>query len=109
VYANCLGSPRPLGSTDLPGWPEAGDRSPPISHYVGFTQQEWPMNRAGGHAGAGMGTVVLLIVGTDADEERLKSRGRCPRCGKSLNYRREATAWVRAARSAARTATAAST
>ena len=42
------------------------------------------MRRAGGHAGAGMGTCVLLVPGTVADQERLKrtepARGvRCPR------------------------------
>jgi len=59
----------------------------------------WPMHRAGSHKGAGMATCVLLVPGTLADEERLKTRGRCPRCGRSLNYRAEA---ARAARAAAR-------
>ena len=102
VYVLCLGEPRPLGSTDLPDFPTGGTgRCAPVTHYVGYTQQDRPMNRAGGHAGAGMITCVLLQPGTRDDEEILKRRGRCPRCGQSLNYRREARAFARAARALA--------
>jgi hypothetical protein len=95
VYVLCLDPPRGIGEADVP--PEAV-----ISHYVGWTQQDWPMHRAGSHKGAGMATCVLLIPGTLADEEKLKTRGRCPRCGRSLNYRAEAARAARAARAAAR-------
>jgi hypothetical protein len=54
VYVLCLDPPRGLGEADVP-------RAAAISHYVGWTQQDWPMKRAGSHAGAGMGTCVLLI------------------------------------------------
>ena len=47
------------------------------------------MHRAGSH-GAGMATCVLLMPGTQEDEERLKTAGQCPRCGGSLDYRAEA-------------------
>lgn len=47
------------------------------------------MHRAGSH-GAGMATCVLLMPGTQEDEERLKTVGQCPRCGGSLDYRAEA-------------------
>lgn len=105
VYVLCLGQARGIGDTDLPDWPPirpgrdelatGSGRCAPISHYVGSTQQDYPMQRAGGHGGAGMGTCVLLICGTTADEERIKSRGRCPRCGGSLNYKREASRFER--------------
>lgn len=99
VYVLCLDPPRGIGDTDLPDLPGLqSPRCPPISHYVGYTQQDWPMNRAGSHGGAGMGTCVLMTPGTLADEERLKRRGRCPRCGKSLDYRREACRAAAAAR-----------
>jgi hypothetical protein len=80
VYVLCLDPPRGLGEADVP-------RDAVISHYVGWTQQDWPMKRAGGHAGAGMGTCVLLVPGTLPDEEELKTHGTCPRCGRSLDYR----------------------
>jgi hypothetical protein len=79
VYVLCLDPPRGIGEADVP-------RAAAISHYVGWTQQDWPMHRAGSPAGAGMGTCVLLIPGTLADEEELKTQGTCPRCGRSLNY-----------------------
>ncbi len=77
VYVLCLDPPREIGEADVP-------QGAVISHYVGWTQQDWPMHRTGGHKGAGMATCVLLIRGTLADEEKLKTRGRCPRCGRSL-------------------------
>ncbi len=83
VYVLCLDPPRGLGDADVP-------RDAVISHYVGWTRQDWPMRRAGGHAGAGMGTCVLLTPGTVVDEEELKTGGTCPRCGRSLDYRAEA-------------------
>lgn len=83
VYVLCLDPPRGIGEADV-------GREAVISHYVGWTQQDWPMHRAGGHAGAGMATCVLLIPGTLADEEELKTHGTCPRCGRSLDYRAEA-------------------
>ena len=93
VYVLCLDPPREIGEADVP-------QGAVISHYVGWTQQDWPMHRTGGHKGAGMATCVLLIRGTLADEEKLKTRGRCPRCGRSLNYRAEAARAARRRRAA---------
>ena len=83
VYVLCLDPPRGIGQGDV-------RRTAVISHYVGWTQQDWPMRRAGSHAGAGMGTCVLLIPGTLADEEELRTHGTCPRCARSLDYLAEA-------------------
>jgi hypothetical protein len=97
VYVLCLDPPRGIGDTDIHCDGPGDRRCVPISHYVGFTRRDWPMDRAGGHGGAGMGSCVLLVRGTVADEERLRTRGRCPRCGGSLNYRAEARRAARAA------------
>jgi hypothetical protein len=84
----CLDPPRGIGDADV-------RRDAAVSHYVGWTQQDRLMRRAGGHAGAGMGTCVLLVPGIVADEERLKTDGTRPRCGQSLNYRAEADEDIR--------------
>jgi hypothetical protein len=55
VYVLCLDPPRGIGGTDL----GVTGHCLPIAHYVGWTGQDWPMHRAGGHggvAGSGRGT-----------------------------------------------------
>jgi hypothetical protein len=91
VYVLCLDPPRGIADADIPDLPGLiPKRCAPISHYVGYTKQDWPMRRAGGYGGAGMITCVLLTPGTQDDEEKLKRHGKCPPCHKSLNYRAKA-------------------
>jgi hypothetical protein len=79
VYVLCLGEPRTMRDADVP--PHI-----PVTHYVGYTQQQPPMNRPMSH-GRGLATrVVLLVPGTLQDENDLKTGGTCPLCGQPLNY-----------------------
>lgn len=59
--------------------------SPPIRHYVGWTQQDKPSRRISAHGPAAFREVVYLEPGTMQDEERIKRNGTCPKCGESLS------------------------
>ena len=59
--------------------------SPPIRHYVGWTQQAKPSRRISPHGPAAMRKVVYLESGTMQDEDRIKRTGTCPTCGEPLS------------------------
>jgi hypothetical protein len=56
----------------------------PITHYVGWTQQDNPDKRIANHGPATGRTVASLQSGTMLDEQAMKETGACPRCGEAL-------------------------
>jgi hypothetical protein len=74
VYALCLDPPQRLLCVDAPPLE-------PVSHYVGWTQQTWPMKRVRSH-GVGLTWCVLLVPATQADAREIGLTATCPRCGK---------------------------
>jgi hypothetical protein len=56
----------------------------PIRHYVGWTQQAKPSKRISRHGPAVDREVVYLQPGTTRDEQTLKLKGSCPKCGEPL-------------------------
>ena len=89
VYVLHFDEPRVLRSVqgDYPheSDPESGFRSLPIRHYVGWTQQSDPNRRIARHGPGCVDAVVELTAGTPRDERDVKSNGRCPECGSTLN------------------------
>jgi hypothetical protein len=55
-----------------------------IRHYVGWTQQRLPRKRINRHGPAAPCEIVYLEPGTMRDEQSMKDRGICPRCGEPL-------------------------
>jgi len=87
-YILCFGEPRRVRDADMPC--NEKRMSPPVLHYVGFTTQDPPTNRALKDHHARVEHLVYLEPGTMKDEEDFKRNGRCPRCGGSLDYHAEA-------------------
>jgi len=88
VYVLCFADgPRIISSRDYIQSDPSIDY--PISHYVGFTEQDWPTNRAIKAHGVAQRHLVMLVPGDRLDEDATKLYCRCPRCGGSLWYYEE--------------------
>jgi hypothetical protein len=88
VYILCIDPPRRVHDGDM--YSNYKRDSPPVSHYVGYTTQDWPVNRALKDHHIPMKHLVYLAPGSEKDEEEFKRNGRCPRCHKTLDYHAEA-------------------
>ena len=93
VYVLCLDPPREIGEADVP-------QGAVISHYVGWTQQDWPMHRTGGHKGAGMATCVLLITERWPTKRNSRHTDAARAAAGAWNYRAEAARAARRRRAA---------
>ena len=85
VYIICYGKPTLIRSRDYYRKPI---ENYPIDHYVGWTQQQPPVERVRQHGAMSAHFLVEIRPGDTDDEFRIKYEELCPRCGKSLWYYR---------------------
>ena len=89
VYVLCFDERRAIASVSrdcaCKPDPAGGLRSLPVRHYVGWTQQSDPRRRISRHGAGSTAAIVLQQSGTVRDEQALKRRGTCPRCGGTLS------------------------
>jgi hypothetical protein len=78
VYILCYGEPVVIKEGDC------GER--PVTHYVGYTQQQPPVKRVWQHGRGSARALVRIRPGTLRDEARAKCLEKCPRCGGRLWY-----------------------
>jgi hypothetical protein len=82
VYVLCYNRPVMVSDRDyLP----SDHENYRITHYVGWTSTR-PVDRIRRHANLSAHYVAAIMPGDQADEARLKTSVRCPRCGGSLWY-----------------------
>lgn len=75
IYIACFSTPTTLRDT--------GKRRT-FTHYTGWTRQQPPVRRVKQHGRHCLNALVAIIPGTETEEEDLKARHRCPRCGQPL-------------------------
>ena len=84
VYILCYGQPVIVSDRDYLIADPTHDY--PITHYVGYTRQQPPVQRIRSHGARSAHYVAQIRPGTMDDEDDIKQHEPCPKCGRSLWY-----------------------
>lgn len=77
IYIACFSSPTTV---------RHADKRHSFMHYVGWTRQQPPVRRVKQHGSAYLNALLTIVPGSETEEEDVKARQQCPRCGQPLGF-----------------------